>query len=282
VADRDAEDRAVSQFGYADCPAAVRVQVDELVGDLRGLIGDEELTGVYLHGSLAAGCFNPARSDLDVLAVTRGPVSLETKVALARRLLELSRRPAPIEISLVWEAGIHPWRYPTPYEFHYSEDWRATYERELEDGSWREWNAGELVDADLAAHFTILRARGLCLYGAPIRQVFPEVPARDYLDSVMGDVLSAECGLDALQGHATYAILNACRTLAYLTEGKVLSKDEGGGWGLARLPERYRPALAAVVRAYREDADDGQVEAEQIRELAAYLRGELQRAQQRH
>ena len=30
----------------------------------------KDLTGVYLHGSLAMGCFNPQKSDIDLMVVT--------------------------------------------------------------------------------------------------------------------------------------------------------------------------------------------------------------------
>ena len=40
--------------------------------ETRNILGDE-LVGVYLHGSAAMGCFNPAKSDLDLLIVVKKP-----------------------------------------------------------------------------------------------------------------------------------------------------------------------------------------------------------------
>ncbi len=49
----------------------------------------ENLTGVYLHGSLAMGCFDPRWSDLDLLLVTQTPPADGEKLEFLRRLLEL-------------------------------------------------------------------------------------------------------------------------------------------------------------------------------------------------
>ncbi|MCA1695715.1 MAG: nucleotidyltransferase domain-containing protein, partial [Actinobacteria bacterium] len=44
-------------------------QVTSLLESVQALLG-QALVGVYLHGSLAYGCFNPDRSDLDLLALS--------------------------------------------------------------------------------------------------------------------------------------------------------------------------------------------------------------------
>jgi len=59
------------------------------------------LAGLYLHGSLAMGCFNPACSDVDLLAVTRRGMTVETKRRVAELLLKTSGAPSPIEISFL-------------------------------------------------------------------------------------------------------------------------------------------------------------------------------------
>lgn len=44
--------------------------LDEIVGQSKQIFG-EELTGIYLHGSMVKGCFNPDKSDIDLIAVIR-------------------------------------------------------------------------------------------------------------------------------------------------------------------------------------------------------------------
>lgn len=40
------------------------------------------LVGLYLHGSLALGGFNPRRSDVDYIAVMQAPPARETRLRL--------------------------------------------------------------------------------------------------------------------------------------------------------------------------------------------------------
>jgi len=195
----------------------------------RGLLDalGESLVGIYLHGSLAMGGFNPARSDLDLLVVTERPLTAESKRRLIAVLLQLPGKPRPIEISFLSRGDLRPWRHPTPYQLHYSEDWRSRYEELLCTEAWREQNEQQLTDPDLAAHITVLRERGVCLHGRPIREVFPEVPRADYIDAIVRDLHWAK---ERLAEDPVYFVLNACRVYAYLKEGRILSKAEAGAW----------------------------------------------------
>ncbi len=265
----------MSQYGWESCPPDVRRQVDRLTAGLHTCLADN-LSGVYLHGSLAMACFNPARSDVDLLVVVRQAMPVETKRDLAGLLLDLSRRPNPIEVSCLSHADLDPWRYPTPFDFHYSEKWRDAYARDLTGAGWRAWNAAQRCDEDLAAHIAVTRRRGVCLYGPPVGEVFPAVPRRDFLASVLADVLSPEWGLGSVAKNPVYVVLNACRTLAYLRGGEILSKDEGGVWALQALPGRFHSTLAAALDAYRDSAGDGSLSKEAAAGFAAYMRGELE------
>ena len=265
----------MSQYGWPDCPAGVHEQVHRLLDGLRAVLADN-LSGVYLHGSLAMRCFNPGRSDVDLLATTHRVTPVEIKRDLAALLLDVSRRPSPVEISCLRHADMLPWRYPTPFDFHYSETWRDATARALADGGWRDWNAVRRCDEDLAAHIAVTRRRGVCLYGSPIAEVFPAVPRQDFLASVLGDVLSAEFGLDSVMKNPVYVVLNACRTLSYLRTGKILSKDEGGVWALQALPGRFHSTLAAALGAYRDSADDSGFPMEAVAEFVTYMQGELE------
>lgn len=227
-------------------PASAQRQVDAIVQALRQCAG-AHLIGVYLHGSLAMGCFAPCASDIDLLAVTDLPLTLHDKVGLARLLPGLSLQPHPIEISLLSMDDLQPWRYPTPFDLHYSESWRQSFADDLASGAWQSWNGVRRSDEDLAAHITVLRARGRCLWGSPIGEVFPPVPYRDYVDSIQRDITWS---LNRPTEQPGYAILNLCRTWAYLRTGEVRSKAEGGEWALMRLAENLRPALRAVLAGY--------------------------------
>ena len=219
--------------------------LDRFVSENRKILG-ENLVGVYLHGSAAMGCFHPETGDLDLLTVINEPLSNETKRAFMNAAVALNES-APkkgLELSVLRKAVCRPFVYPTPYELHFSAGYLSLWRHDPEEYLRRLCG----VDRDLAAHVTILRARGKTLFGAPIEAVFGEVSPADYFDSILRDVETAEA--DVLE-NPTYVILNLCRVLAWREEGKILSKEEGGQWGLLNLPEELRPPVAAALLRYR-------------------------------
>jgi predicted nucleotidyltransferase len=261
----------VAQYGWSDCPEETRSQVEAFVRAIQEILAGN-LVGIYLHGSLAMGCFNPARSDLDLLVVTREGMAVEVKRHVAELLLQHSGAPRPIEITFLSEADLRPWRYPTPFDLHYGEDWRQQTEEQLESGAWRTWNDGQRQDPDLVAHVTITRARGIVLAGAPIERVFPPVPREHYVDSIVGDIQDAR---EHITGAPVYYILNLCRVYAYLRDGRICSKAEGGAWAISVLPEQFRAVVAEALAAYGERAGDEGFCPAALEEFAAYMDGQI-------
>ncbi|MBI5668900.1 MAG: DUF4111 domain-containing protein [Chloroflexi bacterium] len=239
----------MAQYGWADCPDSVKHQVNRFVQAVSRVVGDN-LIGVYLHGSLAMGCFNPARSDLDLLFLVQDDLSPATGRDLALLCLELSAQPAPLELSFVRRTALFPWQYPTPYVFHFSEDWRERFNHELSSGAWQTWS-GEPTDPDLAAHLMMIRQRGLCLLGEPIDSAIPDVPRADYVDSILRDFDWALAGINI---NPVYAVLNCCRILWYRVEGRVGSKEEAAVWAVSYLPDDLRPLVRQAITIYRGSA----------------------------
>lgn len=258
-----------TQFGWANCPAPARAQIEHLLAALNETLGSA-LRGVYLHGSLAMDCYNPLRSDIDVLAVTDAALSAAQRAALVVALPAISTPEQPIEISILHAGALAPWRHPAPYELHYSEGWRARYA--ANDG------AGEPgLDPDLACHITVARERGVTLFGPPPRELLPEVPPADFLNSILADVLSDEFGLAGLTASAnpTYTILNVCRTLGYMNTGRIMSKDEGAMWALIELPWRYGSMTARALEKYRAYGDAPAYTREELAQFCSYALSEL-------
>ncbi len=239
-------------YGWDNCPTIVHDQIDRLASSLSERLGTQ-VTGIYLHGSLAMGCFNPRRSDLDLLVIITDPLSPTAKRGIIADLLARSRQPSPVEISFITDEQLRPWRYPTPFDLHYSEMWRDRYMSDLGSGAWKTWNDSEPVDPDLAAHITITRARGICLAGQSTATAFPPVPAEDYRASLALDI---DESLATIRENPVYAILNCCRTAAYLRDGRVFSKAEGGRWALEVLPTDLHGMIALALAAYDEGPED--------------------------
>lgn len=212
------------------------------------ILGDN-LVGVYLHGSLVLGCFNPQKSDIDLIVVVDEPLSDSVKRAYMNMTVGANAcGPAKgIEMSIVLRRVCRPFVYPTPFELHFSAGHLAWY-REDPDDYIRRMNG---TDKDLAAHFTVISKRGRCLYGEPVKDVFSEVPACDYMDSLWFDIEGAS---EEISEYPMYLTLNLARVLAYREEGLVLSKKEGGEWALKKLPPEYRPLISDALREYSESA----------------------------
>ena len=211
------------------------------------------LTGIYLHGSVVMNCFNPEKSDLDLLVVVRESIPDEIKLQFMNLVMELNKQaPAKgLELSVVKEEVCKPFVYPTPFELHFSNAHL----------NWYQSNPQEYVekmkgtDKDLAAHFTIIYHRGQVLYGKAIREVFAEVSRDAYMDSIWCDI--EEAAEDVLD-NPMYIILNLCRVLGYKEDGLILSKKEGGEWMLRQLTEKdhgtltgdFSGMIAAALKEY--------------------------------
>ncbi len=207
------------------------------------------LVGIYLHGSLAFGCYRREVSDIDFIAVTGMLPTQEEKRALLDFILSLTPEvPAKgIEMSVVTEADCRSFTHPMPYSFHYSEGYRIPA-KEDPDAFCRSIHG---LDPDLAAHLTVIRTVGIPLWGKPVEAVFAPIPREAYLDSIQSDVASAEA--DILQ-YPVYITLNLCRVLAARRDHAVLSKVEGGLWGLCNLPEEHHGVIQSALDAYTKDA----------------------------
>jgi Domain of unknown function (DUF4111) len=113
---------------------------------------------------------------------------------------------------------------------------------------------GSAGDADLLMHYVVCRVAGWALHGPPPRNVIGAVP-RPVILSYLADEL--DWGLaNALE---PYAVLNACRALAFAADGKIVSKIAGGRLALSRglgPPAIIRRALDQQLGKRPEQAAD--------------------------
>ena len=212
----------------------------------------ENLVGIYVHGSIAFGCFNWDRSDIDVIIVVNNPISQQIKLQLLQVLIKLSDKAPPkgIEMSVVLKQYCEHFIYPTPYELHFSNGY---FEEHSKNPMLLCHNSPQ-YDSDLAAHFTVIKHVGIVLYGEPISAVFGTVPKEDYLDSIRKDIENAKNDITSppMCSNPAHIILNLCRVYAYMKNSLVLSKAEGGYWGLNNLPTEYHNLISAALESYVE------------------------------
>ncbi len=218
--------------------------MDAIAGDFEAILGNK-LTGLYIHGSIAFGCFRWETSDIDFLAVASAPLTQDEKVGILECLLRRAPDAPPkgIEMSIVLEKDCRNPRHPIPFELHFSNAHLARVRADL-PGFARDMHG---QDPDLAGHFAVTQAAGLTWRGKSIGEIFAPVPREALLASILSDVQDARDGLDE---NPVYHILNLCRTLACVWEGKILSKAGGGEWGIQNLPEEHRPVILSAQKNY--------------------------------
>ena len=225
-------------------------QLDQIVELVRDVLGEDAL-GAYLHGSTALDQLKP-RSDVDVLVLSRRATTLEEKRALIERLLRISGRgdpsgeARPIELTIVVESAIRPWRYPPSLDFLYGDWMRAEFER----GDLTPWDT---PNPDLAPVITMVRFANRPLFGPPPSEVFDPIPSEDLNRAIVEGTPGL---LDDVDSDTTNVVLTLARIWTTLATGTIWSKDAAANWALARLPEEHRPVLARARAVYLGEEDD--------------------------
>lgn len=244
---KEEQTSSMEQYDWTNCSKVIKSEVNTLQTEFSRML-DTRLSGIYLHGSLALGGFQPARSDIDMIVTTSEPVSVESKRTLIKLLLRISKFPCPVDVWLLDEHDIIPFQQPLPFSMHYSEALREDYEQELRADSWQHWNEHVRRDPNLAIYLTILHRKGVCLTGKSIADAFPPVPEQTFRDALVASF--QELYEHRLPDLVAF-VLNACRVYAYLRDGAFLSKDEGGTWGLANLPASFHALIHQSLALYR-------------------------------
>lgn len=155
--------------------------LEECTEQIRKIIGDK--VGRRISAWLPSIGGIPEKSDIDLIVVTEKQITREGAELLVAFLLNKSETPYPIELSVLNLNQLKQWQHPSLYDYHYSEAWRESFL----NGKVTYSQCNEQKDADLAAHLTIINHKGRVLYGNPISEVFPDIPKKDYLDSIMND-----------------------------------------------------------------------------------------------
>ena len=227
--------------GWETCPESVKKKVADILAFFSQTLGND-LAGFYLHGSITMDCFNPNTSDIDFLAVTSRKLTIQQKKAIITFLQGTDQGVAPPEMSIVTADNVKNLVFPSPFELHYSHATRDVYT--TGKVSWEQ----PRFDTDLVAHYMAIRERGICLYGKPIKEVFPEVPPEMFIASIVQDLHWIRQEIKSLP--FLHIILNPCRALAYINEGKFMSKKEGGEWALHHLPPQHTALIEKALNAY--------------------------------
>ena len=235
-------------LGYRDLPKEVMNQIDKVVNIWKEHLGDA-LVGIYLHGSISLHAFNPQSGDIDILVVVKDSLEISKKLAIAQDIIEIDKKPCPLEMSAVKLSDAANWKNPGNCVFHYSDYWTARYMERFENPETEVYVVDhEFPDADVTSYIKLLKQCGIVLYGKEIEEVFCDISDKDFWLAISADIDDYDFhNYDARYFASNILILG--RILSYKKEKRILSKYEGGLWMIENVPEKlkYLPECAMAI-----------------------------------
>ena len=254
-------------------PDEVRPVLTLLLSSIQDVLGDQ-LLGLYLYGSLSSGDFDPASSDVDFLAATRGAITADDPTF--ERLRQMHARIATsglpfanhLEGSYIPKDALRRYDPATAWHPTIGHDW--PFKLGFHDANW-------------VIERAIVRERGVILYGPPPETLIDPVSPQQLRDATcqqLADVwrLRIEdpdwprAGL-----YPAFAVLTLCRALYTLQHGAFCSKPGAAAWAAQTHPE-WEPVIAWA-QAHR--ADDEETTPTEFNEVIAMLREAIAEAQSR-
>jgi hypothetical protein len=202
------------------CPDAV---AERLAGDL-AVRAAGQLLAVYLHGSAVLGGWVRGRSDVDILIVAADDTDQATADSMTLAILAAGLAcPGPgLETSIVAASPAREPSRPWPYLRHVAAgpagQPRIVVPDEAAPG-----------DRDLLMHYAVCRAAGRAVLGPAPRELLGPIPRREVLA-----YLADELDWGLANAPERYAVLNACRAVAFLSDGAIVSKVSAGEAALRR------------------------------------------------
>lgn len=203
-----------------------------LVDGVTELLGDE-LVGVYLHGSLALGGFDPRRSDVDFLAVTER----ELRVEDVERLDVLHR-----DLGDLLDGSY------LPREVFRRFDPARVMHPHIESRGGRlfvDHHGGETV-----IYRYVLRKCGVVLFGPPTPELIDPVDGEDLrwgvcdiLTNWWAPMLARPPERLLKAPYRAYAVVTMCRMRFTLECGDVVSKPEAAQWALTQVAGEWRDLI---------------------------------------
>lgn len=219
----------------------VNATLARLLDSVRAVLG-EQFTGLYLHGSLATGDFNPATSDIDFLVATEGELPPETVQALAAMHERMST-------SGSWWDQRMEGAYIPRHALRRYDPAHATHPWTGADGHF----AVEHLHSDWVIQRHILRERGVVLAGPHPRTLIDPISPDELRQAVRA--ILREWWSGKLDDHTwleseeyqAFAVLTMCRALHTLHRGVVVSKPVAARWAREELGDRWATLIDSAV-----------------------------------
>ena len=212
---------------------AVNAVLSALSADVQAILG-QHVVGMYLGGSLAAGDFDPQRSDIDFVVVTVDELPDPTISALAAMHARLAAGGSK------WGAELEGSYFPRRALRRYDPA-HARYPH-IERGGGL---SVEQHESDWVIQCHILREKGVAIAGPAPRTLIDPIGPGDLRQAVLGILRAwwAPMLHDSIRLHDSryraYAILTMCRIHYTLRHGTIVTKSAAARWAQRALGERW-------------------------------------------
>jgi hypothetical protein len=229
------------------------------------------LVGIYLYGSLTQRAFDPKRSDIDVIVVTRRDLSPH-QFQKVRRCLDAA-------------AASDRWISRLQMSFLQRDEILTA------NSKYCLYQFGRLKrgrsDANPIIWINVLNS-GVVLYGPPPQSFVPAIS-----DDLIFKALEREVGYlreelvtnplskwKDVPFYRDYAVMTLCRILYTSRRGAIVSKPRATKWAMENLPEQWK---ALIFHAQQNDAGMPRraLPLNQIRKFVAFAYEELERQRSR-
>ena len=209
--------------------SSVPIEISRQVSQACDVIGchlASALQAIHLYGSAVDGSLKPY-SDIDLLKVSAPPGKSEALRAL--------------EITVVVQTEVVPWRYPA--------------RRELQFGEWlrKDILAGifepAVMDSDLALLLMNARQHSFPLTGPEAEEFFDPVPKGDFFRALADTLKQWESPPD-WAGDERNVVLTLARIWYSAVTGKITPKNIAADWLMERLPVEHQSILFEAWQAY--------------------------------
>ena len=248
-------------------------QVAQVVALVVDVLADAVL-GIYLHGSGALGRLHPT-SDVDLFVVTTRRTTEAERRELIERLLPISGSGDPtgrsrsIDLEIVAQADVRPWRYLAHLDFQYGDWFRSEFVR----GNFQPWRSD---NPDVALLVKVVLQADRPLIGPPPAELLDPVPEADVRQAMLDSVSDL---LGDLDGDERNVVLTFVRIWTTLATGVIRSKDGAADWALPLLPPEHRPVLERARAIYvGETPEEWGDLLPRVRPFVDHVIGEIERA----
>ncbi len=224
-------------------PKKVNELLNAMTTDLPIVLGSD-LAGIYLYGSLTQNAFNPKRSDIDCVIVTKSELTDARLDALAHWFAETARSnewTTRLQASILIRDEVLLMNSPgCLYQF-------GKLKRSGSDGNPIFW-------------LNILESGGT-LYGEPPQAFVPEITREMVLEALQreADYIRDEFANPKSEWrdkpkYRAYAALTLCRILYTQAKNKIASKSRAAIWAFRKLPAEFHQIIRQAITA---ETDDG-------------------------